>query len=427
MLTPVLIMDGDRGCATEPTQCSCFTAVLDKQRVHFMSDSEQPDSISRWQVFVIFLRLGLTSFGGPAAHIAYFHDEFVKRRKWLSDSAYGEVVALCQLLPGPASSQVGLTIGFLRGHYGGALAAWAGFTLPSAILMGLFAFGLTLWPEAGTGGWVNGLKLFVVAVVAQAVWQMGQSLCPDRPRIIIAMLVAALLLLAGAVWMQIVVLALAAMAGVGLKVTSGKVQDSLQVSVQSGKPMLFALLFVVLLGVSFLPQATGSLAWIGAELYRAGALVFGGGHVVLPWLQEGFVASGAMSADRFLAGYGVAQAVPGPLFTFSAFLGSAEGGLPGAVVAVVAVFLPGTLLVFAGLPLWRWVREHKAARSALAGVNAGVVGLLLAALYDPVWTSAVHGAGDVAFALLFWLALAVLRVPVWGLAPASALLGAVFL
>ena len=204
-------------------------------------------------------------------------------------------------------------------------------------------------------------------------------------------------------------------------------QESLQVPLQSRKPGMFALLFLVLLALSFVPQVTGSLAWIGAELYRAGALVFGGGHVVLPWLQEGFVVSGNMSADTFLAGYGVAQAVPGPLFSFSAFLGGAEGGIAGVLIAVVAVFLPGTLLVFAGLPLWQWLREHEKARAALAGVNAGVVGLLLAALYDPVWTSAIHGAGYFALALVFWLALVIVRVPVWLLAPASALLGAVFL
>lgn len=392
-----------------------------------MTESDKPVRLGRWQVFLIFLRLGLTSFGGPAAHLAYFHDEFVKRRKWLSDSAYGEVVALCQLLPGPASSQVGLTIGFLRGHYGGALAAWVGFTLPSVLVMALFAFGLTLWPDLGEGGWVSGLKLFVVAVVAQAVWQMGQSLCPDRPRMVIAMLVAVVLLLAGAVWIQVLVLALAAVAGAALGLPSQNNQESLQVPLQSRKPGMFALLFLVLLALSFVPQVTGSLAWIGAELYRAGALVFGGGHVVLPWLQEGFVVSGNMSADTFLAGYGVAQAVPGPLFSFSAFLGGTEGGIAGVLIAVVAVFLPGTLLVFAGLPLWQWLREHEKARAALAGVNAGVVGLLLAALYDPVWTSAIHGAGYFALALVFWLALVILRVPVWLLAPASALLGAVFL
>lgn len=392
-----------------------------------MTESDKPVRLGSWQVFLIFLRLGLTSFGGPAAHLAYFHDEFVKRRKWLSDSAYGEVVALCQLLPGPASSQVGLTIGFLRGHYGGALAAWVGFTLPSVLVMALFAFGLTLWPDLGEGGWVSGLKLFVVAVVAQAVWQMGQSLCPDRPRMVIAMLVAVVLLLAGAVWMQVLVLALAAVAGTALGLPSANKQESLQVPLQSRKPGMFALLFLVLLALSFVPQVTGSLAWIGAELYRAGALVFGGGHVVLPWLQEGFVVSGNMSADTFLAGYGVAQAVPGPLFSFSAFLGGVEGGIAGVLIAVVAVFLPGTLLVFAGLPLWQWLREHEKARAALAGVNAGVVGLLLAALYDPVWTSAIHGAGYFALALVFWLALVILRVPVWLLAPASALIGAVFL
>ncbi len=392
-----------------------------------MTESNPAGPLSSWQVFLIFLRLGLTSFGGPAAHLGFFHDEFVKRRQWLSASAYGEVVALCQLLPGPASSQVGLTIGFLRGHYGGAFAAWLGFTLPSAIAMALFAFGLTFWPEAGSGGWINGLKLFVVAVVAQAVWQMGQTLCPDKPRVAIALLVAIVLLLVGATWMQILALAMAAIAGTALELASNKASEPLHVPVQSRKPVWFALAFAGLLGLSLLPQQPGSLAWVWAELYRAGALVFGGGHVVLPWLQEGFVESGTMPADTFLAGYGVAQAVPGPLFTFSAFLGGAEAGLAGAVIAVVAVFLPGTLLVFAGLPLWSWLREHPQARSALAGVNAGVVGLLLAALYDPVWTSAVHGATDLAFALVFWLALAVLRWPVWGLAVASAILGAVFL
>lgn len=392
-----------------------------------MTETDQPSALSSWQVFLIFLRLGLTSFGGPAAHLGFFHDEFVTRRQWLSASTYGEVVALCQLLPGPASSQVGLTIGFLRGHYGGALAAWLGFTLPSAIIMALFAFGLTLWPEAGSGGWINGLKLFVVAVVAQAVWQMGRSLCPDKPRVVIALLVAVVLLLVGATWMQILALVMAAGAGAGLGLSADKAAEALKVPVQSRKPWWFAGAFAVLLALSLLPQQTGSLAWLGAELYRAGALVFGGGHVVLPWLQEGFVESGTMPADTFLAGYGVAQAVPGPLFTFSAFLGGADAGFSGAIIAVVAVFLPGTLLVFAGLPLWRWLREHQPARSALAGVNAGVVGLLLAALYDPVWTSAVHGPTDLALALLFWLALAVMRWPVWGLAPASVILGAVFL
>ncbi|WP_303291097.1 chromate efflux transporter [Marinobacter sp. SS5-14b] len=392
-----------------------------------MTESDQPGSLTNWQVFLVFLRLGLTSFGGPAAHLGFFHDEFVKRRQWLSASAYGEVVALCQLLPGPASSQVGLTIGYLQGHYGGAFAAWLGFTLPSATIMALFAFGLALWPEAGSGGWVSGLKLFVVAVVAQAVWQMGQSLCPDKPRVVIALLVATVLLLVGATWVQVLVLGMAAVAGAGLKLSSDKAAEPLHVPLQSRNPWWFAAAFAVLLVLSLLPQQTGSLAWVWAELYRAGSFVFGGGHVVLPWLQEGFVDSGTMPADTFLAGYGVAQAVPGPLFTFSAFLGGAEAGLAGAIIAVVAVFLPGTLLVFAGLPLWGWLREHRQARSALAGVNAGVVGLLLAALYDPVWTSAVHGPADLALALIFWLALAVMRWPVWGLAPASAILGAVFL
>lgn len=377
-------------------------------------------------IFMLFLRLGLTSFGGPAAHLGFFHEEFVKRRRWLSDSAYGEVVALCQLLPGPASSQVGLTLGFLQNGYRGAAAAWIGFTLPSALLMTLFALGLGFWPGAGEGGWITGLKLFVVAVVAQAVWQMGRSLCPDSPRLSIALLVAIVLLTVGATWMQILALLAAGAAGALLKLPQQASAETLTIPVQTRRPMAFFAVFVILLMLAFIPLASGSLGWIWAELYRAGALVFGGGHVVLPWLQEGFVASGDMPADTFLAGYGVAQAMPGPLFSFSAFLGGVEGGWSGAVVAVVAVFLPGTLLVFAGLPLWSYIRSHEVARTALAGVNAGVVGLLLAALYDPVWTSAVDSSGAIAFVLLAWVSLAVWRVPVWALAPVSALAGLLF-
>ncbi|MDX1551236.1 MAG: chromate efflux transporter [Marinobacter sp.] len=384
---------------------------------------EYAGALPAWHIFLLFLRLGLTSFGGPAAHLGFFHEEFVKRRRWLSDSAYGEVVALCQLLPGPASSQVGLTIGFLQRGYTGAAAAWLGFTLPSAILMTLLALGLGLWPDAGAGGWVTGLKLFVVAVVAQAVWQMGRNLCPDGPRLSIALLVAVLLLTVGATWMQILALLVAGVAGAALKLPQKQSAEALTIPVQTRRPMVFFAMFVVLLVLAFLPMAQGSLGWVWAELYRAGALVFGGGHVVLPWLQEGFVASGNMPADTFLAGYGVAQAMPGPLFSFSAFLGGIENGLPGAVVAVIAVFLPGTLLVFAGLPLWSYIRKHELVRAALAGVNAGVVGLLLAALYDPVWTSAVDSSGALAFVLLAWVSLAVWRVPVWILAPGSALAG----
>ena len=392
-----------------------------------MTEPSSDDRLSFSQIFLLFLRLGLTSFGGPAAHLGFFHDEFVKRRRWLSDSAYAEVVALCQLLPGPASSQVGLTIGFLRGHYRGALAAWLGFTLPSAVIMIGLALGLSAWPEASSGGWIQGLKLFVVAVVAQAVWQMGKTLCPDRPRIAMALLVAVSLLMMGETWMQILALVIAGAVGSFLGLGSGEASEPLHVPLQSRKPALFAGAFLILLLVSFLPQAAGSLGWIGAEMYRAGALVFGGGHVVLPWLQEGFVASGTMPADNFLAGYGVAQAMPGPLFSFSGFLGGSQAGVLGGVIAVLAVFLPGTLLVFAGLPLWSWLREHRRARSALAGVNAGVVGLLLAALYDPVWVSAVHGAHDLALVLAIWVCLAVWRVPVWLLAPLSALAGVILL
>jgi len=389
-----------------------------------MTESEATAQISPGRIFWLFLRLGLTSFGGPAAHIGFFHDEFVKRRRWLSAADYAEVVALCQLLPGPASSQVGLSIGFLKARYVGAAAAWLGFTLPSALALTALALGLSAWPDAASGGWVAGLKLFVVAVVAHAVWQMGATLCPDRTRLTLAVLVAASLLVVGSAWMQLLVLVLAGGFGAWRGLPAGAAADSLHLPLRGRWPSGFAVVFALLLGLSFIPLPAGSDGWLAAELYRAGALVFGGGHVVLPWLQEGFVASGVMPADTFLAGYGAAQAVPGPLFTFAAFLGGSEGGIGGAVVALLAVFLPGALLVFAGLPLWSWIRRHPRARAALAGVNAGVVGLLLAALYDPVWTSAVHTPAGLALVLLCWSGLALWRVPVWLLAPLSAVAGA---
>ncbi|MEX0604780.1 MAG: chromate efflux transporter [Marinobacter sp.] len=389
-----------------------------------MASTRDEDRPTLPELFLIFLRLGLTSFGGPAAHLGFFHDEFVRRRRWLSDAAYGEIVALCQLLPGPASSQVGLAVGFLQRGYRGAALAWLAFTLPSAFLMGLFAAGLSVWPEAGNGGWVEGLKLFVVAVVAQAVWQMGKTLCPDAPRLTIALAVAAVLLLVGSVWVQVLALIAAGIVGLGLKNDIGADKGALSMPLEGRRPLAFALAFLLLLAASFLPFASGSLAWIGAELYRSGALVFGGGHVVLPWLESSFVASGAMPPDTFLAGYGVVQAMPGPLFSFSAFLGTAEAGFFGGLLAVVAVFLPGTLLVFAGLPLWTYVRQHPGARYFLAGVSAGVVGLLLSALYDPVWISAVKSPEALALVLVIWTALALWRVPVWLMAPACAVVGA---
>lgn len=380
-------------------------------------------------VFRVFLKLGLTSFGGPAAHIGFFQDEFVRRRRWLTDAGFSELVALCQLLPGPSSSQAGLAIGWVRGGYPGAIAAWLGFTLPAALVMAAIAFGLTWWPGVSQGGWVAGLKLFVVAVVAQAVWQMGRSLCPDPARLGIAVIAAALILLAGSAMVQVVVLLLAGLLGWRLSlpaVSAGSGKD--ESGIRAGSRRLsfwFGGVFLGLLCLALIPWATGSSSWLAAEMYRAGALVFGGGHVMVPLLQEGFVGSGYLSADTFLAGYGVAQAVPGPLFSFSAFLGAVdEGGVKGAVIALLAVFLPGTLLVFAALPLWQKIRTRVAARSALAGVNAAVVGLLLAALYDPVWVSAVHSGRGFAFVLVAWAALVLWRLPAWVLAPVCALGGA---
>jgi chromate transporter len=396
-----------------------------------MRDSNNHDR-SCWSVFLIFLKLGLTSFGGPVAHLGYFREEFVSRRRWLSEHSYADLVALCQFLPGPASSQVGMALGLSRAGYAGALSAWAGFTLPSAIVLILFALGISEYGELVSGGVLHGLKVVAVAVVAQAVWGMGKSLCPDWPRKMLAVLAAAWVLLVPSAWSPLAVILLGAVAGLlWLHPASKDSSDELSVSVSPRAGVLcFALFLVLLLGLPVLAYSVGgqALAMIDS-FYRAGALVFGGGHVVLPLLQAEVVGPGWVSNDVFVAGYGAAQAVPGPLFTFSAFLGASMNSSPtgwlGGLIALLAIFLPSFLLVAAALPFWQQVRSNLRAQAALAGVNAAVVGLLLAALYQPVWTSAIEQPADILLAAAALLALMYFKLPAWLVVIGSALIAGV--
>ena len=383
-----------------------------------------------WEVFVVFLRLGLTSFGGPVAHLGYFREAFVARRRWLSEQAYADIVALCQFLPGPASSQVGMVVGLSRAGYLGALAAWIGFTLPSAVALIVFALGLSRYGSLIPAGALHGLKVAAVAVVAQAVWGMARSLCPDAPRITLMALAAVAVSLVPSPACQLGVMVAAGLIG-ARRFRSGTAvpHEPLSVPVGHGVALLCLGAFAALLvGLPFAARASGDHAVaLFDAFYRAGALVFGGGHVVLPLLQAAVVPPGWVDNDTFLAGYGAAQAVPGPLFTFAAFLGAAGTSTPngwaGGALCVIAIFAPSFLLVFGALPFWERLRRHGATRAALAGVNAAVVGLLLAALYHPVWTSAVLTPPDFALALLALVALAVWRVPPWAVVLACALAG----
>jgi chromate transporter len=385
------------------------------------------------EVFVVFLRLGLTSFGGPVAHLGYFREEFVVRRRWIDDLAYADLVALCQFLPGPASSQVGIAIGLSRAGYAGALAAWIGFTLPSAIALVIFAYGITAIGDVSGASWLHGLKVVAVAVVAQAVLGMMRSLAPDRERATMAVIAAAIVLAVPGAWGQISAIILGGIAGVLLLRTATATATShaalpLKVSRATGAAM-FAVFFVLLAGLPLLAAATDAQ---GVKLfeafYRAGSLVFGGGHVVLPLLQASVVPTGWVTNDTFLAGYGAAQAVPGPLFTFAAYLGAVmepqPSGWAGAAICLVAVFLPSFLLVIGALPFWEDLRKRAVAQAALRGVNAAVVGLLLAALYTPVWTAGITNAGDFALGCAAFLLLFVWQTPPWLVVAVSAVGGA---
>lgn len=369
------------------------------------------------EVFAVFLGLGLTSFGGPIAHLGYYRRQLVERRGWLDDDQYAQVVALAQFLPGPASSQVGFSLGLMRAGWGGALAAFAAFALPSAVLM--FAFAALLPALSGplAAAALNGLKLVALAVVAHGVVGMARRLCPDPQRVAIAVAVTVAVLVAASVQLQLAAIALAALAGLVACRHLAPVAAT-DLPLPHGPRTGFVLVGVFALLLASLPwlAATGTLSAAAAAFYRAGALVFGGGHVVLPLLQQGVVQPGWIAADEFLAGYGAAQAVPGPLFTLAAFLGArlpgADGGLLGGLVALGAIFLPGFLLMAGALPLWRHLAQRPSAARAVAGVNAAVVGLLAAALYDPLWVTAVHGVTDFAIALAGFGLLLSGRVPV---------------
>jgi chromate transporter len=377
---------------------------------------------SGWgEVFRVALKLGLTSFGGPVAHLGYFRDEYVVRRRWLDEATYADLVALCQFLPGPASSQVGIAVGMLRAGYPGALAAWAGFTLPSALAMVLFAYGVSAIGDISGSGWLHGLKVVAVAVVAQAVLGMMRSLAPDRERATLAVAAAAIALVVPSTLGQVGAIILGGVVGLALlpKPTAETNTAHLPVAVGRITGTVLLALFVILL--AGLPWLAANLQIHGLHLvdafYRAGSLVFGGGHVVLPLLQAAVVPPGWVTNDAFLAGYGAAQAVPGPLFTFAAYLGAVMGPQPngwaGAALCLVAIFLPSFLLVIGMLPFWDSLRRRSWVQSALRGVNAAVVGVLLAALYNPVWSAGITGPYDFALAAAAFLLLYMWQIPPW--------------
>jgi chromate transporter len=382
-------------------------------------------------VFAAFLRLGCTSFGGPVAHLGYFRTEFVGRRKWLDEASYADIVALCQFLPGPASSQVGVSLGLRRAGLLGGLAAWAGFTLPSAVLMVLFAYGVGRFGDVEHAGWLHGLKVVAVAVVAQAIWAMARNLCPDWSRASLAVAAALLALAVPAAVGQIGAIVLGGLIGwLFLPAAAGAPEEDAAPVPRSRMATLALVSFAELLfGLPLLADMSGSHALeLVARFYRSGSLVFGGGHVVLPLLQQAVVAPGWIGGDAFLAGYGAAQAMPGPLFTFAAYLGAAMGPPPngwlGAGLCLLAIYLPSFLLLIGILPFWDRLRRMMAVRAALRGVNAAVVGLLIAAFYTPVWTGGIQSGADYAVGLAAFLLLVFWRVPPWIVVILGAVAGA---
>jgi chromate transporter len=400
------------------------------------SSEASADTASRGsalEVFWVALRLGLTSFGGPVAHLGYFREEYVRRRRWLDDAAYADLVALCQFLPGPASSQVGIAIGTLRAGWIGGLLAFLGFTLPSAIAMILFAYGLATF-DVADAGWLHGLKVAAVAVVANALWGMAPGLAAGRVRAAIAIGAACVVLAVPLAAAQVAVIVIGGVAGWWLLGVPGGVEaagrQDLPARGRRVAAMLLVAFFVLLVLLPIVRAALPSqlIAMIDVN-YRVGSLVFGGGHVVLPLLQTEVVPTGWVAADAFIAGYGAAQAVPGPLFTFAAFLGAAQGPSPngwlGAAVALGAIYVPSFLLVWGALPFWDRLRAISSFQAALRGMGAAVVGILLAALYDPVWTSAILGPRDFALAVVCFGMLAVWRVPPWAVVVVAAAGGAV--
>lgn len=398
--------------------------------------SARNGDVGLWQIFLIFLRLGLTSFGGPVAHISYFREEFVVRRKWLSDARYADLVALCQFAPGPASSQVGMGIGMVLGGVRGSLVAWLGFTMPSAIVLAALGMSFVGFDLTTVEGVIWGLKLVAVGVVAHALLGMARTLCPDIPRAIFAIIAAIVMIASDTVLTQFVVIIGGLVAGFAFLRDKAGDDDGRGDAPRSAKGALLALgAFLGLLVI--LPFAAGldpsGLFAVVDGFYRSGALVFGGGHVVLPLLQNAVVDPGWVDPETFLAGYGATQAVPGPIFTFAAYLGAAlptGAGHTGilisammACVTLVAIFLPAWLLVIGLLPFWDRVRHISSMRAGLMGVNAAVVGLLAAVLYDPIWTGAIHDVFDVGCVILVFAILQWRVIPVWALVGLGAMVG----
>lgn len=397
----------------------------------------QPQSpVPAWiEILLVFLRLGCTSFGGPIAHLGYFQRELIDRRAWCTQDTYAEVIALAQSLPGPASSQTGFALGLLRGGLPGAFAAWLGFTLPSALLMFAFAFGHTLFTGPIALRALHGLELVAVAIVAQAVVSMQRSLAPNLIRIAIAIAAAALTLFLPTPFATLIAIATGLLAGLILCRTPDTSQSLAAPPSPISRPtgLLAATLFLLFLILSELPARTlpATLPTLAAAFYRSGALVFGGGHVVLPLLEAAVVSPGWLTQPTFLAGYGAAQALPGPLFTFSAYLGASIGiathhaalySLAASLTALLGIFLPGLLLMLAILPFWSTLRTHPALRSALRGINASVVGVLFAALIRPLATTALHSLADILFALATLALLLFAKAPTWAIVLAGALL-----
>ena len=376
--------------------------------------------VSLLEILWVSTRLGLTSFGGPIAHLGYFHEEYVKRRRWIDEQSYADLVALCQSLPGPTSSMVGSAIGFTRAGLVGGLVHWFGFTLPSALALIAFAYGLGFVNAASGAGWLHGLKLVAVPVVALAVWGMARTLCPDRERATMAILTAMVALVWPTAGGQVLPIIAAGFIGWYLfPPASTPSALHLRVPISHWVGMVsWVLFFGLLLGLPLIRQVASSQSIaVFDSFYRAGALVFGGGHVVLPLLQAGVVAPGWITNEQFVAGYGAAQAVPGPLFTFAAYLGfvmrTEPNGLAGAALALVGIFLPGLLMTAGALPFWDSLRSRASFQSAIRGINAAVVGLLLAAFYNPVWTSAIFKPVDFGLALLSFGLLAFWKLPPW--------------
>lgn len=367
------------------------------------------------EILVVSTRLGLTSFGGPIAHLGYFHNEYVRRKKWMDEKSYADLVALCQFLPGPASSQVGIGIGVMRAGVLGGIVSFIGFTLPSVIFLIIFALGLR-GLDVGNAGWIHGLKIVAVAVVAHAILGMTKNLTPDLQRKMLALFALTVTLLWQTAYTQVAVIVISAFIGL-LIYKLPKENDEAEIHFPISKSFAIACIVIFVSLLIFLPiiREVTDLKWVAIfdSFYRSGSLVFGGGHVVLPLLEREFVPTGWINEETFLAGYGAAQAVPGPLFTFAAYLGTVMDGWQGGLLATIAIFLPAFLLIFGSLPFWNFLRRNPKVKGALMGVNAAVVGILIAAFYQPIWTSTILKPIDFAFAAVLYSLLGFWKLPPW--------------